>query len=412
MILRGIKLARSVHVLYRVGIATVAVAAATAVQLPADVDLPGEPFLLYFVIVLLAGVFGRTPGFVAVAETTIASVLYFDPIYSLRLTHATDLLAIEIYAVAAALSVETLCRLVDSALAERSEANVARSQQQEAQARLASIVTSSADAIIGKTLDGIVTSWNEAAERMFGYSAGEMIGHSIRRLIPTDRQAEEDSILSRMARSESIERHETSLLARDGRIFEASVTVSPMQDAEGRVIGCSKIIRDITQRKRTEARLAEREAQLALFAEHAPAAIAMFDAKMYYLAVSRRFVSDFRLPGPAELIGRSHYDVFPDIPPRWRELHARVLSGEELAHEEDEFARQGGPTYWLRWSMKPWRTADGRIGGALLFSEVITEQVTARRALADSEARFRATFENAAVGIAHLAPDLRWLRAN
>jgi PAS domain S-box-containing protein len=288
----------------------------------------------------------------------------------------------------------------------------ARKSAEEAQARLAAIVTSSADAIVGKTLDGIVTSWNEAAERMFGYPASEMIGQSIRRLIPTDRQPEEDMILARLARSESIERHEMTLLAKDGRTFDASITVSPMRDAEGRIIGCSKIIRDITLRKRTEARLAEREAQLALFVEHAPAAIAMFDHKMRYLAASRRYVSDFRLPPDVELIGRSHYEIFPDIPPRWREVHARVLAGEELAHEEDPFLRLDGRTDWCRWLMKPWRTADGRIGGALLFSEVITEQVAARRALAESEARFRATFENAAVGIAHLAPDLRWLRAN
>jgi PAS domain S-box-containing protein len=282
----------------------------------------------------------------------------------------------------------------------------------DAHARLAAIVTSSADAIVGKTLDGIVTSWNKAAECMFGYSASEMIGQSIRRLVPTDRLAEEDTILARMARSESIERHEMMLLSKDGRTFDASITISPIRDAEGRNIGCSKIIRDITQRKRTEARLAEREAQLALFVEHAPAAIAMFDAKMHYLAASRRYVSDFRLPPDIELIGRSHYETFPDIPPRWREVHARVLAGEELAHEEDPFRRQDGRTDWCRWLMKPWRTADGRIGGALLFSEVINEKVEARRALADSEARFRATFENAAVGIAHLAPDLRWIRAN
>src|SRR5437016_5339237 len=131
-----------------------------------------------------------------------------------------------------------------------------RKSAEEVQARLAAIVTSSADAIIGKTLDGIVTSWNEAAERMFGYSAGEMIGQSIRRLIPADRQTEEDTVLARMARSESIERHDMVLLAKDGRTFDASITVSPMRDAEGRTIGCSKIIRDITKRKRTEARLA------------------------------------------------------------------------------------------------------------------------------------------------------------
>ena len=288
----------------------------------------------------------------------------------------------------------------------------ARKSAEEAQARLAAIVTSSADAIVGKTLDGIITSWNKAAERMFGYSASEMIGQSIRRLVPTDRQAEEDTILACLARSESVERHEMTLLAKDGRTFDASITISPMRDAEGRTIGCSKIIRDITERKRMESRLAEREAQLALFVEHAPAAIAMFDNKMCYLAASRRYVSDFRLPATAELTGRSHYEIFPDIPPRWREIHARVLAGEELAHEEDPFLRQDGRTDWCRWLMKPWRTADGLIGGALLFSEVINEKVEARRALADSEARFRATFENAAVGIAHFDPDFRWLRVN
>jgi PAS domain S-box-containing protein len=89
-----------------------------------------------------------------------------------------------------------------------------------------------------------------------------------------------------------------------------------------------------------------------------------------------------------------------------------VLAGEELSAEEDSFIRPDGRTDWSRWTMKPWRTADGQIGGALLFTEVITGQVEARRAIAESEARFRATFENAAVGIAHVAPDGRWLRVN
>jgi PAS domain S-box-containing protein len=283
---------------------------------------------------------------------------------------------------------------------------------EEAQARLAAIVTSSAAAIVGQTLDGIVTSWNKAAERLFGYSAGEMVGQSIRRLIPADRHREEDTILACLARSESIERHEMVLLAKDGRAFDASITVSPMRDAEGRIIGCSKIIRDITDCKQTEAQLAEREAQLALFVEQAPAALAMFDKRMRYLAVSRQFLSDFDLRDPTEVIARSQYEVFPDTPPRWREIHARALAGEELTNEEDFFPRKDGRMYWVRWSMRPWRSADGRIGGALLFNEVINEQVETRRALAQSEARFRATFENAAVGVAHLGSDLRWLRAN
>jgi PAS domain S-box-containing protein len=114
----------------------------------------------------------------------------------------------------------------------------------------------------------------------------------------------------------------------------------------------------------------------------------------------------------AKVIGRSIYETFPDMPPRWREIPTRVLAGEEPAYEEDFSPRQDGRVQWVRWSMRPWPTADGRIGGALLFTELITEEVADRRALADSEARFRVTFENAPVGIGHVAPDGRWLRVN
>jgi PAS domain S-box-containing protein len=290
--------------------------------------------------------------------------------------------------------------------------NTERKRAAEAQARLAAIVTSSAVVIVSETLNGIVTSWNEAAEHLYGYSASEMIGQSIRRTIPDDRQPEEDMILARVARNEPIDHYETTRRAKDGRLFNASFSISPVRDPDGRVIGISKIVSDITERKRTEARLAEREAQLALFVEHAPAAIAMFDANMICLAASRRFIADYRVPEDVKVIGVSHYETFPEIPQRWRDLHARVLAGEELSAEEDPFVRPDGRTDWCRWSMKPWRTPDGRIGGALLFTEVTNEQIESRRALAESEARFRATFENAAVGIALLAPDGRWLRVN
>jgi PAS domain S-box-containing protein len=187
---------------------------------------------------------------------------------------------------------------------------------------------------------------------------------------------------------------------------------APLIDARGTVVGVVNMQVDLTERKRTEARLAEREAQLTLFVEHAPAAIAMFDREMRYLAVSRRFVADYRLPPDAHLVGRSHYEMFPETPQRWRDMHARVLAGEEFSNEEDRFTRRDGRTDWVRWSMTPWRSGDGRIGGAVLFAEVRTEQVEAQRALSDSEARFRATFENAAVGVALVGSDGSILRAN
>ena len=187
---------------------------------------------------------------------------------------------------------------------------------------------------------------------------------------------------------------------------------TPLFDQSGRLTGAVNMLVDISERKRAEADLAERQAQLAVFVEHAPAGIAMFDREMLFLAVSRRFVVDHRLPQDAQLIGRSVHEVFPRIPQHWRDIHARVLAGEELSHEEDQFTHQDGRTDWVRWSMVPWRRADGNIGGALLFAEIRTEQVEARRALIDSEARFRATFENAAVGVVLVGPDGSILRAN
>jgi PAS domain S-box-containing protein len=114
---------------------------------------------------------------------------------------------------------------------------------------LASIVESSQDAIISKSLDGIVTSWNSAAERIFGYTSAEMIGRPISLLIPEGHSEDFQAILQAVRRGERIEHYETKRRAKDGRILDISLTVSPLKDPLGNVIGASKIARDITERK-------------------------------------------------------------------------------------------------------------------------------------------------------------------
>ncbi|MEO8206792.1 MAG: PAS domain S-box protein [Chthoniobacterales bacterium] len=121
--------------------------------------------------------------------------------------------------------------------------------------RLAAIVASSDDAIIGKDLTSTITSWNAGAERIFGYTAEEMIGASIMRLIPSDRQDEERDILARIRRNERLDHFETIRMAKDGRKLNVSVTVSPIKDSTGNIIGASKVARDITERKAAEAAL-------------------------------------------------------------------------------------------------------------------------------------------------------------
>ena len=125
-----------------------------------------------------------------------------------------------------------------------------------AQARLAAIVDSSDDAIVSKTLDGVITSWNPAAEHMFGYTAAEAVGQHITLIIPHDRLDEEHDVLTQIRRGERIQHFETQRRAKDGRLLDISLTVSPVKDASGRIVGASKIARDITERRQTEQALA------------------------------------------------------------------------------------------------------------------------------------------------------------
>ena len=142
---------------------------------------------------------------------------------------------------------------VASLEAELAERRLRGRSAEEAQARLAAIVESSDDAIVSKTLEGIVTSWNDAAQRLFGYAAAEIVGQPITRLAPPERRAEMSSILERIRRGERLEHFETERVRKDGTLIHVSVTISPIRDADGRVIGASKIARNVTERRRTEA---------------------------------------------------------------------------------------------------------------------------------------------------------------
>jgi PAS domain S-box-containing protein len=139
----------------------------------------------------------------------------------------------------------------------------ARKHSQDAQARLASIVQASREAILGKTLDGVVTSWNRGAETLFGYTAAEMIGGAIEVLVPPEGRDEEASLRGRVARGLRVEPYETVLIRRDGRPVDVSATMSPIEDAAGGIVGIATICRDITERKGVEAVLLERDEQLA-----------------------------------------------------------------------------------------------------------------------------------------------------
>ena len=148
----------------------------------------------------------------------------------------------------------------------------------------------------------------------------------------------------------------------------------------------------------TECLFHKRERDLSLIIEHTPAAVAILDRDLRYVATSRRWVTDYGLED-RRIIGERHYDLFPDIPDRWKEIHGRCLAGEEISHQEDCFVRADGKEEYIRWRVVPLRESDGGISGIVMFTEILTETVLNRRRIERSNERLRLALESAEAGL-------------
>jgi PAS domain S-box-containing protein len=164
------------------------------------------------------------------------------------------------------------------------------------------------------------------------------------------------------------------------------------------LVGVVILFAEVRKRKRAETTLRESENRLRLFIENAPAAIAMFDSSMRYMAVSHRWLRDYRL-GEEDIIGRSHYEIFPEISERWKEVHRSALAGKTEKCDEDPFPRMNGRVDWLRWEVLPWLDHTGSVGGIIISTEDITERKQAEEALARSQKIFAELVERAPFGI-------------
>lgn len=149
-------------------------------------------------------------------------------------------------------------------------------------------------------------------------------------------------------------------------------------------------------RKAAEA-LRESRTELALFIEHAPAALAMFDREMRYLSVSRRWMRDYNIS--ESVIGRRHYEVFPEIGADWKDVHCRAMGGETVRADQDRFVRADGALQWLRWEVRPWKFESGEIGGIVVISEDITARVEAEHALAEANALYKSLVDQIPAGV-------------
>jgi two-component system sensor kinase FixL len=265
---------------------------------------------------------------------------------------------------------------------------MAPSSRDEALGRLAAIVESSDDAIVGKTLDGIVTDWNRAAETIFGYSADEIIGRPISTIVPPDRLEESAAILERIRRGERIEHFETQRRRKDGSIIDISVTVSPVYDAAGRLCGASKVARDITGSRRALDALAEREAHLRSVLETVPDAMIVIDAQGVMHSFSATAVRLFGY-SVEEAVGRNVSMLMPD-PYRGQHdayLHRYMDTGEKRIIGTGRVVvgqRKDGSTFPMELSVGEMKSGEKRFFTG--FVRDLTERQEAQQRLQELQA--------------------------
>jgi PAS domain S-box-containing protein len=252
-----------------------------------------------------------------------------------------------------------------------------RKQTEQDKQRLAAIVDSSDDAIVSKDLNGIVTSWNPGAERLFGYSAQEMIGKSITLLIPPYLQQEEATILSQIARGERIHHFETTRVRKDGTLVSISLSVSPFRNLHGKVIGASKIARDITDRKKAESALAERNIQLALAGKAALVGSFAYHTDTEIMRISEGYAAIHDLPEGMVELARNQClaTVHPDDIEQVKQLRSEAFDvrGREYSVEY-RIIRAGGETRWVETRCFISYTSEGRPQRVIGVSIDITER--------------------------------------
>jgi PAS domain S-box-containing protein len=273
---------------------------------------------------------------------------------------------------------------------------------------LAAIVASSDDAIISKTLQGVVTSWNEGAQRIFGYTPGEIIGRSIEVLIPPELRHEEPEILARISRGERIDHYQTVRQRKDGSLFDVSVTVSPVRNAEGRIIGASKIAREISEQVRAGAELRRLKEDFRVSFELA--AVGQFQADAHPLPHAPLLRVNTKLAeitgfSEAELLATSllqlcHPDDASAVRAELERLRLKLVDGPGTTVLEPRLVRADGSVIWARISVALLRDQLGRRSRLL----GVVEDVTARRAAEQKLALYRQIFTNSVDAIAVIDP--------
>jgi len=261
-------------------------------------------------------------------------------------------------------------------------------QSERANSLLAAIVGSSDDAIVSKNLDGIITSWNKGAERLFGHTAEEAVGKPVTLVIPADRLDEEATILEQLKRGERVEHFETVRLHKDGTLLDISLTISPMRNAAGAVIGASKVARNITEQKLAERALRESEERFRAMVDTSPECVKLVTVEGTLLHMNSPGLTMVGADCAEQVVGKSVYALIaPHDRDRFRSFNERICRGQKGSLEFDMVGLDG-VNHRMDTHAAPLRLADGGVV-QLAVTRDITERVRVQDRLRRSEEQLR-----------------------